>query len=143
MPEQLVDIEKVSGAAAEIENARGWSIVQTELAHTVQVDSNPMFEIKVFRRSIAGIVDCVFAANLFEPIRVDRLDNGLGADANGKSPIAHDCTSVAPRAFEGFAAEDFSEFVGETQGRFGNAVKPCCQRFLGSGNRKARYIPGQ
>jgi hypothetical protein len=24
---------------------------------------------------------------------------------------------VAPRAFEGFPAEDFSEFVGETQGR--------------------------
>src|SRR5690349_10439071 len=117
MPEQFVDVEKVSGAATEIENARRRSIVETKLAHTLQVDSNPMFEIEVFRRGIAGIVDCVFAANLFESIRVDRLDNGVGADADRKSAIAHDRTSVPPRAFEGFSAEDFSEFVGEMQGR--------------------------
>ena len=76
-----------------------------------------MFQIEVFWGGIAGILDCVFAANLFEPVRVDRLHNGVGADADRKSPIAHDRTSVAPRAFEGFPAEDFSEFVGEMQGR--------------------------
>jgi len=104
VPEQFVDVEKVSGAATEIENARGRSIVETQLAHALQINSNPMFEIEVFRRGIAGIVDCVFAANLFEPVRVDRLDNGVSADADGKSPIANDCTSVASRAFESFAA---------------------------------------
>jgi hypothetical protein len=66
---------------------------------------------------IAGIVDRILAANLFELVRVDRFDDSVGADASGKPAIAHDRTGVAPCAFEGFAGKDFSEFLGETQGR--------------------------
>ena len=117
VPEQFVDVEKISGAAAEIENARARSIVETQLAHTLQIDSNPMLEIEVFRWRITGIVDRIFAANLFEPVRVDRFDNGVGADTSGETAIAHERTGVAPCAFEGFAGDDFCEFLGETQGR--------------------------
>ena len=92
MPEQFVDVEKISGAAAEIENARRRSIVETQLAHTLQIDSNPMLEIEVFRWRIAGIVDRILAANLFKLVRVDRFDNGIGADADGKPAIADDRT---------------------------------------------------
>lgn len=117
VPEQFIDVEKISGAAAEIEDARGRSVVQTQLAHTLQIDSNPMFEIEVFGRAIAGIVDRISAANLFELIRADRFDDGVGVDASWKPAIAHDRTGVAPCAFEGFAAKDFSEFLGEMQVR--------------------------
>ncbi len=116
VPEQFVDVEKISGAAAEIENAGGRSIVETQLSYALQIDSNPILEIEVFRWRIAGIVDCILAPNLFEPVRVDRFDNSVCADASGETAIAHDRTGVAPCAFEGFAGEDFSEFLGETQG---------------------------
>ena len=76
-----------------------------------------MLEIEVLRWRIAGIVDRIFAANLFELVRVDRFDNGVGADADGKPAIADDRTGAAPCAFEGFAGKDFSKFLGETQGR--------------------------
>ncbi len=117
MPEQFVDVEKISGAAAEIENARARSIVETQLAHALQIDSNPMLKIEIFRWRIAGIVDGILPANSFKAIRVDRLDNRVGADAGGEPAIAYDCTSVTPCTFKSFAVEQFSKFLGETQGR--------------------------
>ena len=76
-----------------------------------------MFEIEVFWWRIAGIVDRILTANLFEPVRVDRFDNSVCLEAGGKPAIAYERAGVAPCAFEGFAVEDFSEFAGEAQGR--------------------------
>ena len=71
MPEQFVDIEKIPGAAAEIENARTRGIIGSQLTHPLQIDSDPMFEIEIFGRRIAWIVHRVFPPDFFEALGVD------------------------------------------------------------------------
>ncbi len=72
MTEELRDVEKVSCAAAQIENALGTRHVEFKLANPPDVNSDPTIEIEIFRPVRAGICYRVSLANLFET-RPDRL----------------------------------------------------------------------
>lgn len=75
MPEQLRNVEKVSGAAAQIENLLGTCQVEFKLANPPDINSDPTIEIEIFRPVCAGICYGVSPANTFEISRIDCLDN--------------------------------------------------------------------
>ena len=77
MAEQLCDMEKVSCAAADIENPAGTRQIEFELANPADVNSDPTIEIEIFRPVRAGICYGVSPANLLEASRIDCLDDPL------------------------------------------------------------------
>jgi hypothetical protein len=77
MTEELRNIEKVSCAAAQIENPLGTRHVEFELANPSDVNCNPAIEIEIFRPVRAGICDRVLPANLFELDWIDCLNDAL------------------------------------------------------------------
>src|SRR5712691_9566858 len=77
MTEELRDVEKVSCAAAQIENALWTRHVEFKLANPPDVDSDPTIEIEIFRPVRAGICYGVSPANLLEASRIECLDDPL------------------------------------------------------------------
>ena len=77
MTEQLRDVEKVSCAAAQIENALWTRHVEFKLANPPNVNSDPTIEIEIFRPVRAGIRYDVPLANLLEASGIDCLDDPL------------------------------------------------------------------
>ena len=77
MTEELRDVEKVSCAAAQIENALGTRHVEFKLANPPDVDSDPTIEIEIFRPVRAGICNGISPANLLKASRIECLDDPL------------------------------------------------------------------
>jgi len=77
MTEELCDVEKVSCAAAQIENALGTRHVEFKLANPPDVNSDPTIEIEIFRPVRAGICYGISPANLLEASRIECLDDPL------------------------------------------------------------------
>jgi hypothetical protein len=77
MTEELRDVEKVSRAAAQIENALGTRYVEFKLANPPDVNSDPTVKIEIFRPVRAGICYGVSLANLLEASRIECLDDPL------------------------------------------------------------------
>ncbi len=75
MTEQLGYVEKISRAAAKIEDVLGTRQIEFNLANSSNVDSDPAIEIEIFRPVCAGICDSVSLANLLESNRIDCFDN--------------------------------------------------------------------
>jgi len=73
--EQLGYVEKISCAAAKIEDTLGTRKIEFHLANSSNIDSDPPIEIEIFRPVCAGICDRVSLANLVESNRIDRFDN--------------------------------------------------------------------
>src|SRR4029453_8617676 len=74
MTEELRDVEKVSCAAAQIENALRTRHVEFKLANPADINSDPAIEIEIFRPVRTGICYGVSLANLLEASRIDCLD---------------------------------------------------------------------
>ena len=77
MTEELRNVQKVSCAAAQIENALGTRHVEFKLANPPNVNSDPTVEIEIFRPVRAGICYSVSPANLLEASRIECLDDPL------------------------------------------------------------------
>jgi hypothetical protein len=75
MTQQLSYVQKISCAAAEIEDALGTRQIEFDLANSPDIDSDPTVEIEIFRPVCAGICDFVTPANLSETLRIDRFDD--------------------------------------------------------------------
>ena len=75
MTQQLGDVEKVSCAAAKIEDAPGTRQIEFDVANSPNVDSDPTVEIEIFRPVGAGIGYRVTLANLRETNRIDRFND--------------------------------------------------------------------
>jgi hypothetical protein len=77
MTQELRDVEKVSCAAAEIENALGTRQVEFKLANPSDIHTDPTIEIEIFRPVRAGIGYGVSPANVLEASRINCLDDTL------------------------------------------------------------------
>ena len=77
MTEEQRDVEKVSCAAAQIENPLGTGEVEFKLANPSDVNSDPAVEIEIFRPVRAGICYGVSPANLLETGRINCVDDAL------------------------------------------------------------------
>ena len=77
MTQKLRDVEKVSCAAAQIEDLLGTRQIELKLANPPNVDADPAIEIEIFRPVRAGICYSVSSANLLKTSRIDCLDDPL------------------------------------------------------------------
>ena len=77
MAKQLRDVEKISRAAAEIENLSRTRHVQFGLANPADVDIDPAIKIEILWRVHARIFDRISPANLLKPSRVNRLNDAF------------------------------------------------------------------
>jgi hypothetical protein len=77
MTEELRDVEKVSCAAAQIENLFRTGQVEFKLPNPPDIDSDPTIEIEIFRPVRARIRYGVSPANLLESGRINCLDDAL------------------------------------------------------------------
>lgn len=75
MTQQLGYVEKISCAAAKIEDALGTRQIEFDLANSSDVDSDPTLEIEIFWPVCTRIGDFVALANLSETNRIDRFDD--------------------------------------------------------------------
>jgi hypothetical protein len=77
MPEELGNVEKISCAAAEIEDALSARQIELDVTNAANVYGDPAVEIEILPPVLGGIVDRVPLANLLESDRVERFDHTL------------------------------------------------------------------
>jgi len=112
MTEELRDVEKVSCAAAQIENALGTRHVEFKLANPADVNSDPTIEIEIFRPVRAGICYSVSLANLLEASRIDCLDDPLCLQL--EAVRAQQPERMFSRASQALAVDQFSYFMAKS-----------------------------
>ena len=78
MSEQLRDMQKISSAAAKIENALGPQQIEFNFANAANVNVDPALEVEIFRPVFAGICDSVTLANLLKIRPINRFNNPDG-----------------------------------------------------------------
>ena len=77
MTQQLGDVQKISGAAAQIENPPGARQIQFDLANPPDVDSDPTIQVEILRPVCARICYRVTLADLPEPSWIYRFDDSI------------------------------------------------------------------
>jgi|SRR5262249_3976886 hypothetical protein len=77
MTEKLRDIEKVTCAAAQIENLLGTRQIEFKVANPADINSDPAIKIEIFRPVCAWVCYSVSMANLLETGRIDCLNDAL------------------------------------------------------------------
>ena len=112
MPEQLGYVEKISCAAAKIENALGARQIEFDLANPANIDSDPTFEIEIFRPICAGICNGVAFPDVRETNRIDCFDNPLCIK---REPIrAEKPERMFPRAGQALAIYQLSYLMAKS-----------------------------
>jgi hypothetical protein len=77
MAKQLSDVEKISRAAAKIENAFRARQIKFNLANPADVKLDPAVKVKVFGPVSVWIFNGVPPTDLLETLRIDRFDHSL------------------------------------------------------------------
>jgi hypothetical protein len=111
MAQQLRDVEKVSRAAAEVENPLGTRHVEFKLANSADVNSDPAVEIEIFRPIRAGICHGVSPVNLLAASRIECLDDPLWLQL--EAVRAQQPERMFSRASETLAIDQFSYFMAK------------------------------
>ena len=75
MTEQLRNVEEISCAAAQIEDALRARQVEFDFANSTDVNFNPAVEIEIFWPVRAGVCHGISSANLVEPGWIDCFDD--------------------------------------------------------------------
>jgi len=86
MPEQLGDVEKISRAAAKVEDALPARQIELDVTNAANVYGDPAVEIEILPPVLGGIVDRVPLANLLESDRVERFNNALFLERKAVRP---------------------------------------------------------
>ena len=86
MPEKLGDVEKISCAAAKVENALPARQIELDVTNAANVDGNPAVEIEILPPILGGIVDRIPLPNLLESDRVERFNNALFLERKAVRP---------------------------------------------------------
>ena len=111
MPEELRDVQKVSCAAAEIENLLGTGQIEFKLTNSADVNSDPAIEIEIFRPIRPRICYGVSPANLLESIRVNCLNDTLCL--KWEAVRSQQPERMFSRASQALAIDQFSYFMAE------------------------------
>src|SRR4029450_2946301 len=112
MSQQLRYVEKISCAAAKIEDALGTRQIEFDLANLPNVDSDPAVEIEIFRPVRAGICDRVSLANLLESNRIDCFDNPFFIQR--ESTGSEKSERMFPRADQALAIYKLAYFMSKS-----------------------------
>src|SRR4051812_31516254 len=111
MAEQLRDVEKISGTAAQIENALRARQIQFDLLNSADVDPDPALKIEIFWPVCAGICDCVSLTNLSESNRINRLDDAFRFER--KAVRAQQAQRMFSRTGQASAVHEFAHFMAK------------------------------
>ena len=111
MTKELRDVEKVSCAAAEIENPLGTRHVEFELANPSDVNSDPAIEIEIFRPVRSGICYGVSPTNLLETSRINCLNDTLCL--KWEAVRSQQPERMFSRASQALAIDQFSYFMAK------------------------------
>src|SRR5206468_4941724 len=112
MTEQLCDVEKVSCAAAEIENSLRSRKIEFKLANAADVDSDPAVEIEIFWPVRSRICYCISPPNLLKSDRINCVDDALCPE---REPLgAQHPERVFSRACKAPAVDQFLYFVAKS-----------------------------
>jgi len=111
MTKELRDIQKVSCAAAQIENLLGAGEVEFKLPNPPDVNADPTIKIEIFRPVRAGICYRVSLAKLLERSWIDCLNNALCVQ---REPVrAQHPEGVFSRASQALPVDQFSYFMAK------------------------------
>ncbi len=77
MTKELRDVEKVSSAAAEIENPFRARQIEFKPTNPANVNCDPALQIQILRPICSGISDGITPMNLLEANGIDRFDDAL------------------------------------------------------------------
>lgn len=86
MPEQLGDVEKISCAAAKVEDALRARQIELDVTNATNIDGDPPVEIEIFPPIVRGLVDRVTPANLLESCGVDCFNNAFFLERKAVRP---------------------------------------------------------
>jgi hypothetical protein len=112
MTQQLGDVQEISCAAAQVEDALGTGQIEFDLANSPNVDPDPTIEIEIFRPVCAGIGYRVTLANLRETSRIDRFDDPFFSQ---REPTGSEQSErMFPRADQAPAIYKLSYFVSKS-----------------------------
>lgn len=112
MTEQLRDVEKVSCAAAQIENPFRTRKIEFKLSNAADVHTDPALEIEIFGPVRAGICHGVSPANLVETNRINCLDDALCFQR--KTVRAQQPEGMFSRASQAPAIDQFLYFMAKS-----------------------------
>src|SRR5207248_2463377 len=107
MPEQLRDMQKISGATAKIENALWPRQIEFNFANAANVNVNPAVKIEIFRPVFAWIFDGVALADLLKIGTINCFNNSTGLEWNPgsvKKPAGMCATSISYRFYSKWLA---------------------------------------
>src|SRR5262245_17063895 len=111
MTEKLCDVEKVSCAAAQIEDLLGMCQIEFKLADPPDVNFDPTIEIEIFRPVRSWICYTVPPANLLETSRINCLD--YASCLKRKAVRAYQPQGTFSRARQALAIDEFSYFMAK------------------------------
>ena len=111
MTEELRDVEKISCAAAQIENPLGTRQVEFKLANPSDINSDPAIEIEIFRPVRARIRYNVSPANLLETSRINCVDDTLCLKR--ESVRSQQSERMFSGASQALAIDQFSYFMAK------------------------------
>ncbi|HKS04189.1 MAG TPA: hypothetical protein VJR49_02430, partial [Chthoniobacterales bacterium] len=109
MTEELRDVEKVPGAATQIENLLRACQIEFKLPDPPDVNFYPTVEIEVFRPVRAGIRHTISPANLFETSRINCLDHA--PCLKWEAVRSYQPKGTFSRARQTLAIDEFSYFM--------------------------------
>lgn len=110
MAKKFANVEEITGATAEVENALARFEIEIELANPSEVDRDPVLKFKVFRPGHRGPVRRIFCPDLSKTRCVDRLNNRLGRPYWRPQNTAR----TAMRAAKCVAGKYFAQLIGKT-----------------------------
>ncbi len=112
----LADVKKVTGAAADIENALAEAEVEFEVAHAPDVRFHPTSQLQVFLWRITWFRDGMPLVNRAEFLFVDAGDDPLRIDTEHKPPREEKSAGMAPHAGEQARVGKLLDLLSETHG---------------------------
>jgi hypothetical protein len=120
MAKQLSDVEKISRAAAKIENAFRTRQIKFNLANPANVKVDPALKVKVFGPVSVWIFNGVPPADLLETLRIDRFDHSLRLER--KSFRQEQPKRVPSCARQALAIYEFFNFMAKSHRKIDHSL---------------------
>jgi hypothetical protein len=117
VPEKLGDVEKISCAAAKVEDALRARQIELDVTNPANIDGDPPVEIEIFPPIVRGLVDRVTPANLLESCGVDCFNNAFFLERKSVRPKRPE--RVLSRTGYSLAAQKLFYLVAESH------ITPC------------------
>ena len=133
--QQFADVEKISAARSDIENAAATAEIELKIANSLQVGFEPGRQIEIFGRRVARIIHAITRPYFFKLLAIDGFDDRVRAETFGDPLLQKKTPQTMIGAFEGGTSKKFSDFVREAHAGMSRFVV----RWAGAVNRSGVF----